>query len=87
MNAVIGFTDMLLEIHLKADQSDYAKTIKSSGEALLELINDILDFSKIGAGQMSFESVEFNPEAIAYEVCDLIRPKLKDKPVEVLPHR
>ena len=64
--------------------SDYAKTIKSSGEALLELINDILDFSKIEAGQMSFESVEFNPEAIAYEVCDLIRPKLKDKPVEVI---
>ena len=84
MNAVIGFTDMLLETHLEADQSDYAKTIKSSGEALLELINDILDFSKIEAGQMSFESVEFNPEAIAYEVCDLIRPKLKDKPVEVI---
>ncbi len=84
MNAVIGFTDMLLETGLGADQSDYAKTIKSSGEALVELINDILDFSKIEAGQMALDSIEFDPEKIACEVCELIRPKITDKPVEVI---
>ncbi len=84
MNAVIGFTDILLDTHLGDEQSDYAKTIKNSAEALLELINDILDFSKIEAGQMALESVEFDPETIAYEVCDLIRPKINDKPVEVI---
>jgi CheY-like chemotaxis protein len=84
MNAVIGFTDILLDTHLGDEQSDYAKTIKNSAEALLQLINDILDFSKIEAGQMALESVEFDPETIAYEVCDLIRPKINDKPVEVI---
>ena len=84
MNAVIGFTDILLDTHLADDQSDYAKTIKNSGEALLQLINDILDFSKIEAGQMALESVEFDPETIAYEVCELIRPKINDKPVEII---
>ncbi len=84
MNAVIGFTDILLDTHLGDDQSDYAKTIKNSGEALLQLINDILDFSKIEAGRMALESVEFDPEIIAYEVCELIRPKINDKPVEVI---
>ena len=84
MNAVIGFTDILLDTHLADDQSDYAKTIKNSGEALLQLINDILDFSKIEAGQMALESVEFDPEKIAYEVCELIRPKINDKPVEII---
>ena len=84
MNAVIGFTDILLDTHLADDQYDYAKTIKNSAEALLDLINDILDFSKIEAGQMALESVEFDPETIAYEVCDLIRPKINDKPVEII---
>ena len=84
MNAVIGFTDILLDTHLADDQSDYAKTIKNSGEALLQLINHILDFSKIEAGQMALESVEFDPETIAYEVCELIRPKINDKPVEII---
>ena len=48
------------------------------------MINDILDFSKIEAGQMALESVEFDPEKIAYEVCELIRPKINDKPVEII---
>ncbi|MBW2264923.1 MAG: response regulator [Deltaproteobacteria bacterium] len=50
----------------------------------LSLINDILDFSKIEAGQLELEAVDFDPEAVAYDVCELIRPKLADKPVEVL---
>jgi two-component system, sensor histidine kinase and response regulator len=84
MNAVIGFADMLLDTNLVEEQSDYAKTIRSSGEALLQLINHILDFSKIEAGQMTLESVEFDPEKIAYEVCELIGPKIKDKPLELI---
>ena len=84
MNAVIGFTDILLDTDLEDEQADYAKTIKNSGEALLQLLNDILDFSKIEAGRMTLESVEFDPETIAYEVCELIRPKINDKPVEII---
>ncbi|MDR3569673.1 MAG: response regulator [Syntrophobacteraceae bacterium] len=84
MNSVIGFTDILLDTNLAVDQSDYAKTIKRSGEALLDLINDILDFSRMEAGQMTLESVDFDPETIACDVCDLIRPKLNDKPIDVL---
>ena len=47
INAVIGFTDTLLDTNLDESQIDYAMTIKGSGEALFSLINDILDFSKI----------------------------------------
>ena len=84
MNSVIGFTDILLDSHLGVDQADYAKTIKRSGEALLDLINDILDFSKIEAGQLTLESVDFDPETVAYDVCDLIRPKLNEKPIDII---
>jgi two-component system, sensor histidine kinase and response regulator len=84
MNAVIGFTDLLQGTDLLDEQSDYVKTIKSSAEALLQLINDILDCSKIEASQMNLESIEFDPGMIAFEVCELIIPRIKDKPVEVL---
>lgn len=86
LNAIIGFTDMLLDTELDSDQMDYAKTTKKSGEILLSLLNDILDFSKIEAGELVFEEIEFDPELLVYDVCNLIRPKIEDKPVELLCH-
>jgi two-component system sensor histidine kinase/response regulator len=86
MNGVIGFTDMLLDTELTEIQRDFTQTIKRSSEALLSLINDILDFSKIESGEMEFEIIEFDPELLAYDVCELIRPKIANKPVELLCH-
>ncbi len=84
MNAVLGFSDMLFDTNLDEDQSDYVGTIKRSGESLLSLINDILDFSKIEAGQLDFEEIDFDPELLAYDVCQLIRPRIESKSIEVL---
>nr|WP_280520055.1 response regulator [Rhizobium cremeum] len=50
------------EGNLTAQQVQFAQTIQSSGNDLLNLINDILDLSKIEAGH-----VEINPEAVSIE--------------------
>ncbi len=84
MNGVIGFTEMILSTNLNEEQRDSAETIKRSGEALLSLINDILDFSKVEAGQMSLEYIDFDPEITAHDVCELVRPRVAGKPIEVL---
>jgi signal transduction histidine kinase/DNA-binding response OmpR family regulator len=84
LNAVIGYTDMLLETKLEGEQFEYIRTVRSSGEALLSLINDILDFSKMEAGQLHLEKIDFDPEAVVYEVCKMIAPKVNPKRVEVL---
>jgi signal transduction histidine kinase/CheY-like chemotaxis protein len=84
MNAVIGFADILLDTKLDEDQIDYGRTIKRSGEALLSLIDDILDFTKIDAKELDFEETEFDLELLAYDTCELIRPKIGPKPIEVL---
>jgi two-component system, sensor histidine kinase and response regulator len=84
MNGIIGFTDMLLETGLDGEQEEFAQTIKRSSDALLSLINDILDFSKVEAGKLDLECINFDPEITAQDVCDLVRPKVVSRPIEVL---
>jgi len=84
MNGIIGFTEMLLGSGLDEEQRECAAIIKRSGEALLGLINDILDFSKVEAGQMGLEYIDFDPEITAHDVCEMIRPRVSGKRIEVL---
>jgi two-component system sensor histidine kinase/response regulator len=84
LNAVIGFTDIVLDTPLNEEQIDYVNTIKRSGEILLSLLNDILDFSKIEAGEINLEEINFDPELLIYDVCNLIKPKIADKSIELL---
>jgi signal transduction histidine kinase/CheY-like chemotaxis protein len=84
LNGIIGFTDLLFETGLDKTQLDYVQIVRRSGDGLLSLINDILDFSKIEAGKLEFENIDFDPELCAYDVCDLIQPKINSKTVEML---
>lgn len=84
MNGIIGFTDLLMDTPLSNEQRDFLKMIRKSGNTLVTLVNDILDFSKIEAGDMSFEKIDFDPELLAYDVCDLTAAKVGRKSIEVL---
>jgi signal transduction histidine kinase/DNA-binding response OmpR family regulator len=84
LNGIIGFTDIVLETKLSPEQQDYAHTIKRSAEALLGLINDILDLSKIEVQKIELERLPFDLEVLAHDVCELIRPRLGGKKVELL---
>ena len=71
MNAVIGMTCLLLDEELTAIQKDYVETIRSSGEALLDIINDILDISKIEGGMMEMEHQPFSLQRCIEESIEL----------------
>lgn len=75
MNGVIGMGSLLKQTSLTAEQKEYADTILSCGESLLNVINDILDFSKIEAGKMELEQKDFNLRNCIEEVLDVFANK------------
>ena len=66
MNAIIGYSDMLMEEAEDLGQEDFVpdlKKIHGAGRHLLALINDVLDLSKIEAGKMELflETFDLDP--------------------------
>jgi signal transduction histidine kinase/CheY-like chemotaxis protein len=65
LNSLLILSDQLsknLEGNLTSKQTEFAKTIHSSGNDLLMLINDILDLSKIESGTVVVDAVDVSLE-------------------------
>ncbi|MEA1967569.1 MAG: ATP-binding protein, partial [Thermodesulfobacteriota bacterium] len=84
MNGVIGMTGLLLDTDLDRKQENYARTVRSSAEALLTVINDILDFSKIEAGRLDIETVDFDLEAMLMDFSGMMAVKAEEKKLELI---
>lgn len=82
LNAIIGFSEILACEDLSDEQTEWTRTIRDSGEHLLELINDILDFSKIEAGRMDVEMTECSLKRLCAKVESLMRAAAMDKGLE-----
>ena len=67
MNGIIGMIDLLLDSDLSEEQEEYAGTVRTSADALLEILNDILDLSKIEAGRLELEKAEFSLRQVIEE--------------------
>jgi signal transduction histidine kinase len=77
MNAILGYSEMLIEEaeDLKARElATDLKKIRAAGKHLLSLINDVLDLSKIEAGKMTLFVEEFDVESMVREVATTIEP-------------
>ena len=83
MNAIIGMTSILLDGEMSSQQRDYVKTIRSSGDTLLNLINDVLDFSKIEAGKLELENHPFDLQHCTETALDLLAQKAAEKKLEL----
>jgi len=83
LNAVIGMTSLLQTTKLDPQQRDYAATVATSSESLLDLINDILDYSKIEAGHIEVEHAPFVLSDVVVEPLEILSRQAVDKGLEV----
>jgi PAS domain S-box-containing protein len=83
LNAVIGMTSLLEDTKMSDEQYDFAKTIRTSGESLLDIINEILDISKIEAGEMHLECAPFNLQSCVESALDIVSVKAAEKSLEL----
>ncbi len=77
MNAILGYSEMLIEEAEDIGQEDFIpdlKKINQAGTHLLALINDILDLSKIESGKMEAFAEEINLDRLIDEVSSTIQP-------------
>ena len=76
MTAILGYADLLMDPSVSENtRSNYAATIRRSGEHLLTLINDILDISKIEAGKMPVDIGPCNLVSLLADVTSVINPR------------
>lgn len=77
MNAIIGYSEMLVEEAEDLGQHEFISDlnkINAAGKHLLALINDILDFSKIEAGKIELYLETFSVAPMVHDVTTTIVP-------------
>lgn len=82
MNAIIGFSELLLrqgDTYLQSDQYRLIERILSNGRALLTLINDILDFSQIELSKLKLQPYTFNLVELVTKIIEDLRSLADEK--------
>lgn len=70
MNAIIGFTEIMLQEEEEPERRDSLKLVHESGETLLYLIESILEFTEIESGRVEFRKKQFSMEKLLDNIYD-----------------
>jgi len=83
MNGIIGTIRLLVDSTVTDEQREYVNTIRSCGDALLQLVNDILDLSKIEVGKLTLERAPFQLEKLVRDTVAVISPMALSRHLEL----
>ena len=84
LNAIIGLSDLMMDTELTAEQNDYVRIFRKSGETLLNIISDILDLSKIESGHLKLEAIPFSPRELVESTVEIFRTNASRRSVAML---
>jgi signal transduction histidine kinase/CheY-like chemotaxis protein len=82
MNAIIGYTELLLEKidgPINEEQEKSLKKVAANARHLLQLINDVLDISKIESGKVELEIKELDLRWLIETVLPTFEPLINQK--------
>ncbi len=82
--AVTGLTHLLLEENPSENQKEHLKSLKFSGDYLLNFINDILQINKIDADKLERLSIEFNLKKVLNDVISSLQQSAKENRTEIV---
>jgi PAS domain S-box-containing protein len=76
---IMGYAELLLTKLKDPEEIECLKTIKESGDYLIEIVNDILDLSKIEAGKLVLNVEAVSPHAVLGEIHGLMDVRAREK--------
>ncbi|MHA7863853.1 MAG: tetratricopeptide repeat-containing hybrid sensor histidine kinase/response regulator [Flagellimonas marinaquae] len=82
--AVTGLTHLLLEENPSEHQKEHLKSLKFSGEYLLNFINDILQINKIDAEKLEPLNIEFKLHKVLDDVVESLQQNAHEKKTELI---
>jgi PAS domain S-box-containing protein len=80
MNAILGYSEMLIEEAEDVDQEDFIpdlQKINKAGTHLLALINDVLDLAKVESGRMEAFAEDIDIDSLIDEVSGTAHPLIE----------
>lgn len=84
LNAILGFTELLLATPLTTHQTDHLRKVQSAGRHLLMIVNDVLDLSKVEAGKLRIEQTEFTLASVVKAAIDTVATTAAEKDLELI---
>ena len=86
MNAVLGYSRLLLNEQLPGRYHRQVEEIHNAGTSLLDLINNIIDFTKLSGGEIRLSRIPFHVRDIAAELIEHYRPATEHKDLRLECH-
>jgi len=86
LNVIVGFSEILSETDNEEQKKECVAIINNNNDLLLHLINDILDLSKIEADTMDYPYLDFNLNALFFEIesYERVRLQKENKNIEII---
>lgn len=81
--AVTGLTHLLLEENPSDHQKEHLKSLKFSGDYLLNFINDILQINKIDADKLEPLNIEFKLKKVLTDVVDSLQQNAAENETKI----
>jgi PAS domain S-box-containing protein len=84
LNGIIGFTRLLDDTDLTAEQREYVRVIHASCDPLLQLVENILDFTKLEQGVMQIIPAPTDVRALVEEALATVAARAGEKNLRLL---